>query len=240
MKTELVINTLKAKMSANITATTMNVSLSNFTGWVKKLDATGLNWYLFQSCFLVAMEQKEVIKHFDSTSLKLTLDEGSNGNTSPTDVEVKAHVKLLATWTKKEQLAHYLLILKLLDSTYMKYVHKTSVVEMWEAIVTEFTHKLMYMQSNLQQEFMSMRTQKGADLYSEFDKVHVKYKTLLNIGIEISDNDGCLLIINFVPLELSSVLAQMLMNMKQNHFHFEGKGDCFGGGIERETTEPCG
>ena len=81
--------------------------------------------------------------------------------------------------------------------------------------MAEFTPKSMYMQSNLQQEFMSMCAQKGVDLHSEFDRVRVKYETLLNVGIEISDNNYCSLIINFVPPELSSVLAQMSMNMKQ-------------------------
>ena len=60
-----------------------------------------------------------------------------------------------------------------------------------------------------------MHAQKGADLSSEFDRVCIKYETLLSVGIEISDNDYCSLIINFVPPELSSVLAQMSMNMKQ-------------------------
>jgi hypothetical protein len=137
------------------------------------------------------------------------------GEGSPTDVDNKAHAKLLAAWQKKERLDRYLLIQKLPDSMYAKYVRKATVAEMWEAIVTEFTHKSMYMQSNLQQEFMSMRAQKGVDLHSEFDRVRVKYETLLNVGIEISENDYRSLIINFVPPELSSVLAQMSMNMKQ-------------------------
>ena len=209
MKIKLIINALKDKMSTNTTTTT-NVSLSNFAASVEKLDATGSNWFLFQSCFLVAMEQKEVIEHFNGSSVKPTLGEGS-----PTETESKVHAKLLAAWQKKEQLGHYLLIQKLLDSTYTKYVRKTTVAEMWEVIVTKFTHKSMYMQSNLQQEFMSMRAQKGADLHSEFDRVRIKYETLLSVGIEISDNDYCSLIINFVPPELSSVLAQMSMNMKQ-------------------------
>ena len=143
MKEEFIIKVLKDNMSTDMTTTT-NVSLSDFTALVEKLDATGLNWLLFQSRFLVAMEQKEVIEHFDSSSVKPTLGEGS-----PTDVDNKAHVKLLAAWQKKEWLGRYLLIQKLPDLTYAKYVCKATVVEMWEAIVAEFTHKSMYMQSNL-------------------------------------------------------------------------------------------
>jgi hypothetical protein len=62
---------------------------------------------------------------------------------------------------------------------------------------------------------MSMRSQKGADLRAELDRVRVKYEMLLNVSIEISDNDYHTLIINFVPPDISSVLAQMSLNMKQ-------------------------
>ena len=214
MKPEVVIDAIKTKqhiMATDATITT-NVSLSHFSHAVSKLDSTGSNWVvLFQSRFLCTMEQKEVYKHFDGTSQKPTLGDGA----SPTKSELKAHSKSLAAWQKKEQLACYLLIQKLLDTMYAKYLCKMSVAEMWEAIVTEFTHKSMYMQLNLHQEFMSMRSQKGADLCTELDRVCVKYKMLLNVGIEISDNNYHMLIINFIPPDISSVLAQMSLNMKQ-------------------------
>ena len=126
MKEEFVVKVLKDNMSTDTTTTT-NVSLSDFAASVEKLDATGLNWFLFQSCFLVAMEQKEVIEHFNSSSVKPTL-----GERSPTDADNKAHMKLLAAWQKKEWLARYLLIQKLPDSTYAKYVCKATVVEIVE------------------------------------------------------------------------------------------------------------
>ena len=214
MKPEVVIDVIKTKqhiMATDATITT-NVSLSHFSHAVSKLDSTGSNWVvLFQSRFLCTMEQKEVYKHFNGTSQKPTLGDGA----SPTNSELKAHSKSLAAWQKKEQLACYLLIQKLPDMMYAKYLCKMSVAEMWEAIVTEFTHKSMYMQLNLHQEFMSMRSQKGADLCTELDRVCVKYKMLLNVGIEISDNNYHMLIINFIPPDISSVLAQMSLNMKQ-------------------------
>jgi hypothetical protein len=141
MKPEVVIDAIKTKQHTMATdaTTTTNVSLSNFSHAVKKLDGTGSNWVLFQSRFLCAMEQKEVYEHFDGTSQKPMLGDGA----SHTDVELKAHSKSLTAWQKKEWLACYLLIQKLPDMTYAKYLRKTSVAEMWEAIVTEFTHKSM-------------------------------------------------------------------------------------------------
>ncbi|KAF8726049.1 hypothetical protein AX14_008146 [Amanita brunnescens Koide BX004] len=154
MKPEFIISMLR-KMSTDVT-TTSNVSLSDFSHAVEKLDAAGSNWVLFQSRFLIAVEQKEVLEHFDGTSKKPAL-----GGESPSDAELKTYKKDLAAWQKKE-----------------------------------FSHKSMHMQSNLHTEF------------------RVKYETLLNVRIKISDNDYRSLIINFLPPELSSFLSQMSVNMK--------------------------
>ena len=172
MKPEFIISMLR-KMSTDVT-TTSNVSLSDFSHAVEKLDAAGSNWVLFQSRFLIAVEQKEVLEHFDGTSKKPAL-----GGESPSDAELKTYKKDLAAWQKKE-----------------------------------FSHKSMHMQSNLHTEFMSLRYQKRNDLRLELDRIWVKYETLLNVRIKISDNDYRSLIINFLPPELSSFLSQMSVNMK--------------------------
>jgi hypothetical protein len=44
--------------------------------------------------------------------------------------------------------------------------------------------------------------------------VCVKYKTLLNADVKISDNDYHTLIINFLPSHLASFVAQISANMK--------------------------
>jgi hypothetical protein len=72
----------------------------------------------------------------------------------------------------------------------------------------------MLMQSNLHAEFMSMCYEKGADLRSQFDTVRMQYETLLNVGIPVSDDGYRSLVVNFVPDNVSSFVAQISAGMK--------------------------
>jgi hypothetical protein len=100
-----------------------------------------------------------------------------------------SYKKELLAWQEKEDLAMYLLMQKLPDSIFAKYMRKEMVAEIWVAIIEEFTHKSMLMQTNLHSKFMSMRYEKGEDLRTQFDKVRMKYEALLNVGIPVSTND---------------------------------------------------
>jgi hypothetical protein len=60
----------------------------------------------------------------------------------------------------------------------------------------------------------TMRYAPGANLHTELDCVRVEYETLLNTDVEISDNDYCTLIINFLPSHLASFVAQISANTK--------------------------
>jgi hypothetical protein len=105
----------------------------------------------------------------------------------------------MSAWQEREDLALYLLSMKLPDAIFTKYRRKKTVTKIWSALVTKFTKKSMIMKSNLHSEFMAMRYVKGADLCTEFDHVRVKYETLINAEVPVSDDDYCTLIINFVP-----------------------------------------
>jgi len=108
----------------------------------------------------------------------------------------------------------YLLSQKLADSTLTKYMRKDTVALMWTAIIQEFMQKSMLVCSNMHSKFMTMCYAPGANLHTELDHVCVEYETLLNADIEISDNDYCTLIINFLPSHLASFVAQISANMK--------------------------
>ena len=118
------------------------------------------------------------------------------------------------TWQEKEDMALYLLSQKLPNSIFSKYWQKATVAKMWSAICTEFTQKSMVMHSNLCSEFMAMQYEKGADLRMEFDRIWMKHEELLNAGITVSDDDYHTLIINFVPGEISSFIAQISAGMR--------------------------
>lgn len=59
-----------------------------------------------------------------------------------------------------------------------------------------------------------MRYEKGANLWTELGRVQLKYESLYKVRIEISQNDYRTLVINFLPSDLSSFVAQISANIK--------------------------
>ena len=117
-------------------------------------------------------------------------------------------------WQEHEDTALYLLSQKLPDSIFSKYWQKSMVAEIWSAIRVKFTQKSMLMCPSLHSDFMALRYEKGADLHMEFNWVRMKYEQLLSTGITVSEDDYCTLIINFVPPEISSFIAQISAGMR--------------------------
>ena len=206
--------------------TSTSTSLTDFSAALDKLDQSGSNWVMFQHRFLIAIRQKKVLGHFDGSSVKPALPQAAASPENATQAQIAAaqaaHATALAqarearrTWQEKEDLALYLLSQKLPDSIFAKHMRKDSVATMWAAIIKEFTQKSMMMKSHLHTEFMAMRYDlKSTSLRTEFDRVRMKYEELLNAGVSVSDNDYRTMIINFVPQQLSSFLAQISANVK--------------------------
>ncbi|KAK2461343.1 hypothetical protein APHAL10511_006641 [Amanita phalloides] len=168
---------------------------------------------MFQSRFLIAVCQKKVYAQFDGSNPKPKVSASVMTEDSTTDPTTE-QVKKLQTWQDKEDLAMYLLMQKLPDSIFAKYMRKATVAEMWSAIVIEFTRKSMLMRSSLHSEFMAMRYERGTNLRSEFDHIRMKYELLVNAGITVSEDDYRTLVINFLPSELSTFIAQLSAQMK--------------------------
>ena len=95
-------------------ATPTSVSISEFGSTVNKLDSAGKNWVTFQHCFIIAVKQKQVFRHFDGTNTKPMF------SLPATETETKA----LTAWQEEEDTAMYLLSQKLADSTLTKYMWK--------------------------------------------------------------------------------------------------------------------
>ena len=174
-------------------------SLSEFSSAVDKLESSGSNWVMWQQRFTIAVQQKDVMGQFDGSNKK---------------PEGKEETDEIKKWKKKEILAKYLLTQKLPDSIFSKYMRKSTVAEMWSGIVAEFTEKSMMMKSRLHSEFMALRSEKGENLRTEFDRVRMKYEELLAVGVEVSANDYRSLIIQFVPRDIAGFLAQVSSNFK--------------------------
>ena len=205
---------------------TVSTSLTDFSAALDKLDQSGSNWVMFQHRFLIAIRQKKVLGHFDGSSVKPALPQAAASPENATQLQIAAvqavHATALAqarearrTWQEKEDLALYLLSQKLPDLIFAKHMRKDTITKMWAAIVKEFTQKSMMMKSHLHTEFMAMCYDvKSTSLRTEFDRVQMKYEELLNASVSVSANDYCTLIINFIPQQLSSFLAQIPANVK--------------------------
>jgi len=68
--------------------------------------------------------------------------------------------------------------------------------------------------SNMHLKSMAMCYMPGVNLHAELDCIHVKYKTLLNTNVAVTDNDYHTLMINFLPSYLASFVTQISANMK--------------------------
>ncbi|KAI0823342.1 hypothetical protein BC628DRAFT_1282527, partial [Trametes gibbosa] len=133
-------------------------SLGDFINGVEKLDSKGKNWIVFEQQFTVAARQKEVWDHFTGKSPHPTVVEpaatattmepsagSADMETKPPDIDETA----IAAWEKKENLALYLLMLKIVPVTYAKHKRKGTVANIWTAIVAEFSSKSLLTRSNL-------------------------------------------------------------------------------------------
>jgi hypothetical protein len=196
------------QLKVHIESITMSTSLSDFNSAVEKLDEDSANWVIFRKCFMITVGQKDVEGHFDGSKKKPVLSKGAPDEVKKMfDTEVKQ-------WIKKEKLALYLLTQKLPDCIFVAYMDRSSVAEMWAGTVLEFSRKSILMKANLRAEFTNMHYEKGADLRAEFSKVRMKYTALLNVSIKISDDDYSSLILNFIPGDIASHLANVSAGMK--------------------------
>lgn len=108
----------------------------------------------------------------------------------------------------------YLLTQKLPDVTFTKHRRKGNTATIWAAIEQEFTQKSMLLRANLCTAFLNMRASPGANLHTEFDRLRMRYEELVTLDITVSDAEYTSLIINFMPEDLSSFVAQVSMTMK--------------------------
>ncbi|KAI1785699.1 hypothetical protein LXA43DRAFT_1099972 [Ganoderma leucocontextum] len=142
----------------------MSASLADFVAGVDKLDASGKNF-----------------SHFDSTSAR-PVPAAPN---SPTALEIAS----IAAWDKKENLALYLLNIKIAPAVFTKHKCKCNVAAIWSSICSEMGTKSLLQRANLRRDFNNMCFAAGADLHAEVDCLRITYETLITLEVKISDTD---------------------------------------------------
>ncbi|KAF8808828.1 hypothetical protein BYT27DRAFT_7064830, partial [Phlegmacium glaucopus] len=122
---------------------------------VPRLDSTGLNWAIFAVRFQDAIEAKGFWGHFDGQTKRPVA--GTPALMGPDGMTITPAVGLspeefaaeMIQWEKDERSAKSLLTQRIPDSTLMRIHAKRSVMERWNAIVTEYTEKGAYAQMDL-------------------------------------------------------------------------------------------
>jgi hypothetical protein len=135
------------------------------------LDPSRKNWVMFRRRFTIVVKAKKVWGHFDGSSLKPVVPPATTAGVAPAVAAPAVTADAMREWDEAEDLAMYLLTQKLEDTTLRKHIAKTTVVDLWNAIVAEFTLKSQMVQANMCQELMNMRARSGVDLHAEFDRL---------------------------------------------------------------------
>ena len=182
------------------------ISNIKFNQSVEKLKTDGSNWIMFQRRFTIAMNDHKLYEHLTGDAVQPSPVDAAK----PTDAE-KASIK---EWKKNKNKAMSLLVSWLHDSTFTKYMCKTTIAEIWAGLITEFSMRSMLKHSNMRADFMALSYTPGSNLCDEFSCVTTEYEQLINLGIEVSDEEYRSLIFKFVPIEIANHLSSVSASMK--------------------------
>jgi len=190
---------------------------------IPKLDASGMNWAIFVVRFQDAIEAKGFWGHFTSTKLRPTADipgaeavavavaVPAEGDKVPPPILTAEELAVAQKqWDKDELSAKSLLTQKIPDSTLMRIHTKKTVCERWEAIITEYTEKGAYAQTDLCKEFLRSKCPNRSNVREFLDNLRVKRKELASVGVKISEDDYHSTIINSLPNSLANFASLQL------------------------------
>jgi hypothetical protein len=195
----------------SVTTTSLSDSLPSS---IPKLDASGLNWAIFSVRFQDAIEAKGFWSHFDGTgtrppapvAVSVTGTDGTVTTTPPSDAALASVDK----WDKDELSAKSLLTQRIPDSTLMRVHTKRTVRERWEAIVTEYTEKGAYAQTDLRGRFLESKCPDKGNVREFLDNLRVKREELASVGVDIDEKDYRSTIISSLPYSLANFASSQL------------------------------
>jgi hypothetical protein len=197
-------------------ATTTSLS-DTLPSSIPKLDASGINWAIFSVRLQDAIEAKGFWNHFDGSSTRpeqsytavVTATDGTT--TGGTEIIPAADlVKSQDQWDKDERSAKSLLTQKIPDSTLMRIHMKRTVVERWNSIVTEYTEKGSYAQTDLRQKFLELKCPSQGNVREFLDNLRVKKEELATVGVVIDDGDYRSTILSSLPIPLANFASMQL------------------------------
>ena len=184
---------------------------------IPKLDASGINWAIFSMHFQDTIKVKGFWNHFDGSSICLeqtytavvTAEDGSTSGGMPIILadELSASQN---QWDKDECSVKSLLTQKIPNSTLMRVHTKKTVFERWKSIVTEYTEKGSYAQTDLRQKFLELKCPPQGNVHKFLDNLQVKKEELATVGVMIEDGDYCSAILSSLPTPLANFASMQL------------------------------
>jgi len=187
---------------------------------VLKLDASALNWAVFSLRFQDAIEAKGYWGHFDGTSKRPSVPKLEDLPATTADAPAPAApsaedlAAAISQWDKDEQSAKLLLTQKIPDSALMRIRNKKSVKEQWDAIITEYTKKGAFTQTDLRTRFLESKCPDKGNLRQFLDKLRMKWEELVTVGVDIDEKDYCSTIISSLPYSLANFALNQLAAAK--------------------------
>ena len=143
-------------------------------------------------------------------SVSVTASDGTITTTPPSDTQLAAAEK----WDKDELSAKSLLTQKIPDSTLMHIHMKRTVKDRWEAIVTEYTEKGAYAQTDLHGRFLESKCPDKGNVQEFLDNLRVKREELASVGVDIDEKDYRSTIISSLPYSLANFASSQLANAR--------------------------
>ncbi|CAA7262723.1 unnamed protein product [Cyclocybe aegerita] len=199
---------------------------------VPKLDVSGLNWAIFAVRFQDAVEAKGFWGHFIGTDPRpvpaatptpaptpATVTAGAataavvgaapptiGATATPTAAEIAAMEK----WDKDKRAAKSLLTQRIPDSTLMRIHSKKTVFERWSTIVSEYTEKGAYAQTEMRTKFLGSKCPDKGNVREFLDSLATKREQLASVGVDIDEKDYCSTILQSLPIPLSNFASAQL------------------------------
>ncbi|THH14813.1 hypothetical protein EW146_g5572 [Bondarzewia mesenterica] len=122
----------------------------------------------------------------------------------------ETELELLEKWEKDERTAQYLLVQRIPDSTVVRIRKLSEVTDQWAAIISEYTLKGAYAQTEMRRTFMEMRCDANGDVQNFLDDLRTKREELAACGVEIDTKDYRSTIIASIPDKLSDFASSLI------------------------------
>ena len=114
------------------------------------------------------------------------------------------------TYDKNERSAKSLLTQKIPDSTLIRLRTQSTVASRWAAIITEYTQKGTFAQTELRTQFLESKCPDKGNVRTFLEDLDTKRESLATVGVEINEDDYRSTMIRSLPPYLSTFASNQL------------------------------